>query len=709
MTAYAGSLLSGTGSASSTLGQTLGSDGVVAVIGAIWNANGPMVVGAGGAGALTISEGTPPGFFGTEQGVVNAGTNSIEIGAQSGGAGSVDVQMGGTLEAGALLVGIGGSGTLDVSFEGQVDLTGAGDVSVGAGSGGNGTVEIDEGGLFDANGYFAVGGANASGALLVDSLGTLTTGGTTALGDIDASGSGTAAATVGGTWTVDGPVLVGNTGSGTLTVQAGGLVSATELIGGVQSTAAADIVVTGSASALTLTSALLVGDAAPAGLSILSGATVSALNAVLGLNVGGIGTVDLNGAGSVLDLANNLSIGAGGRGELTMGADTTLAVANNIVVGTDGVLQQSGGVLDPASLTNQGTVTAGGGAVDSIGTNLVNDGLWVATQGDDFLNVGTPGSGGRLQGGTIDGTGSLVIGNGGDLMVNAGTVFASQSVAFTNNGTSALLTIGTLAGFSAVIESFDPTAEIILAGTSIASELFSNGTLTVFDIGARELGTLTIGAGVDPSLLAVNADGGIGAVRCFMTGTRIRTDRGEVKVGGDPRRRQGARAAGRWPGRRRGGAGHLGRAARGGLRPPCDTAEGLAGARRRRRVRAGAAAPALFLSPDHAVYVGDVLIPIRCLINGTTIVQVAMGRVTYHHWSWREHEVLLAEGLPAESFLEVRDGWKYPGRAGAVPLFADFSARMWEAFGCARLVVAGPEVDAARALVARFAAVRHAA
>jgi hypothetical protein len=34
---------------------------------------------------------------------------------------------------------------------------------------------------------------------------------------------------------------------------------------------------------------------------------------------------------------------------------------------------------------------------------------------------------------------------------------------------------------------------------------------------------------------------------------------------------------------------------------------------------------------------------------------------------------------------------------------------MWEAFGCARLVVTGPELAAARALVAGFASVQKAA
>jgi hypothetical protein len=71
--------------------------------------------------------------------------------------------------------------------------------------------------------------------------------------------------------------------------------------------------------------------------------------------------------------------------------------------------------------------------------------------------------------------------------------------------------------------------------------------------------------------------------------------------------------------------------------------------------------------------------------------------------------VLLAEGLPAESFLDMRDGSNYANRPGPIRLYPDFSARMWEAFGCARLVVTGPEPAAARALVATLASVQKAA
>ena len=132
------------------------------------------------------------------------------------------------------------------------------------------------------------------------------------------------------------------------------------------------------------------------------------------------------------------------------------------------------------------------------------------------------------------------------------------------------------------------------------------------------------------------------------------------------------------------------------------------------RVAAGAFGPGsphtdLFLSPDHAIYVNEVLIPVKHLINGSSIAQVPVDRVTYHHIELAQHDVLLADGLPAESFLDLRDGANYANRPGPTRLYPDYSARMWEAFGCARLIVTGPELDAAQALVARFATDQAAA
>jgi hypothetical protein len=61
----------------------------------------------------------------------------------------------------------------------------------------------------------------------------------------------------------------------------------------------------------------------------------------------------------------------------------------------------------------------------------------------------------------------------------------------------------------------------------------------------------------------------------------------------------------------------------------------------------------LMLSPDHSIYVEDVLIPIKFLINGTTIKQIEVDEVTYFHVELSRHDILIADGLPAESYLET--------------------------------------------------------
>ena len=64
----------------------------------------------------------------------------------------------------------------------------------------------------------------------------------------------------------------------------------------------------------------------------------------------------------------------------------------------------------------------------------------------------------------------------------------------------------------------------------------------------------------------------------------------------------------------------------------------------------------LLVSPGHAICVdvlGEVLIPAGALVNGTTIVQEDVDSVTYWHVELEGHDILLAENLPCESYLEM--------------------------------------------------------
>ena len=112
----------------------------------------------------------------------------------------------------------------------------------------------------------------------------------------------------------------------------------------------------------------------------------------------------------------------------------------------------------------------------------------------------------------------------------------------------------------------------------------------------------------------------------------------------------------------------------------------------------------LFLSPDHAVFVDGVLIPVKHLCNGRTIVQVPADRVTYYHIELPRHDVVFAEGLPTESYLDTGNRSSFANGGGSVALYPDFSSHVWDSKGCAPLVITGAQLDAVRCRVEARAA-----
>lgn len=83
----------------------------------------------------------------------------------------------------------------------------------------------------------------------------------------------------------------------------------------------------------------------------------------------------------------------------------------------------------------------------------------------------------------------------------------------------------------------------------------------------------------------------------------------------------------------------------------------------------------IWLSPDHAVYIGQVLIPIRQLINGATIVQEPRAEVEYWHVELQRHSIILVEGLPVESYLDTGNREKFSNGARIEQLYPGLRLR----------------------------------
>jgi hypothetical protein len=82
----------------------------------------------------------------------------------------------------------------------------------------------------------------------------------------------------------------------------------------------------------------------------------------------------------------------------------------------------------------------------------------------------------------------------------------------------------------------------------------------------------------------------------------------------------------------------------------------------------------LLVSPDHAILGDGKLICVRQLINGTTIRQEqGMSAVEYFHVELDTHSILLAEGLPTESYLDTGNRGFFAGSDAPLVLHPDLT------------------------------------
>jgi Hint domain len=167
------------------------------------------------------------------------------------------------------------------------------------------------------------------------------------------------------------------------------------------------------------------------------------------------------------------------------------------------------------------------------------------------------------------------------------------------------------------------------------------------------------------------------SIACFAAGTRIRAHRGEVAVealrAGDlVILADGRTAPVRW-------IGHRSIDCRRHARPravwPVRVAAGALGVGPPGVGPPGVALPEreLLLSPDHAIYLNGVLIPVRLLINHASIEQIQTDRITYYHVELDRHDLLLAEGVATESYLDTGNREMFENGGQPLALHPDFA------------------------------------
>ena len=297
-----------------------------------------------------------------------------------------------------------------------------------------------------------------------------------------------------------------------------------------------------------------------------------------------------------------------------------------------------------------------GAAWSLSGTNSIVSGQTLSLSGatlgasstlfdNGVIQVGT----GNLTVGNLLGTGTATIGAAGILLAN-GTVASGETISFSD--TSGVLALGTPSAFAGTIANLVQGDTIELVGISnvTSTNLVNGGTLHIsFDTGSPV--DLLLSGSFTNEFFHFNTTGGNSFITedttpCFLAGTLILTDEGEcpvqdLRIGDHVINRFGARRPIKWIGTRS----YAGRFVAGNpnVQPIRFAAHAVTDDVPKRD---------LYVSPQHALYVDGFLIPAHLLVNGTSITRVeAAERVDYFHIELDDHDVIFAEGAPAETFM----------------------------------------------------------
>jgi hypothetical protein len=422
----------------------------------------------------------------------------------------------------------------------------------------------------------------------------------------------------------------------------------------------------------------LSGSGSSSGVALaINNATASTLDLALTGGVISSGEINLTSANQTLELS---------AGTVTIDPVETLAGGNIQMAG--GTLDDGNGlVIDSGNLSGFGTIDAStaisgtGGAVTATGGTLE----LAAALGNSLSQTISIAGSSTLQ---LDGS------------AGTGNTFTFDAASGSLNSTSGGGITDTMAGMNVGTSNTTPTNFIDFttqAGVTVTGTNGFTGTGATVDLSNGSVLALSgvTGNNTGTWFVDTHSDGGAGtdvflstSAVCYASGTRILTAIGErivdslqpgdivLTLDGEELNAQPIK----WVGRRRIDlASH----------PRPETVAPI-------RVARGAFADRiphsdLIVSPDHAILVDGKLICARQLVNGTTIRQeMDATSIAYFHVELEAHSILLAEGLPAESYIDTGNRGFFANAGAPLVLHPDLTDEMdhpaREAVSCAPFV-----------------------
>jgi hypothetical protein len=307
-------------------------------------------------------------------------------------------------------------------------------------------------------------------------------------------------------------------------------------------------------------------------------------------------------------------------------------------------------VAAAATLTNAGTLTLSGATLTDAGALVNNGGI--------VLDPST------MTVASLTGTGTVTIEAGGTLVVT-GSIGGGETIMFAGSG--AYLDLQSPTSVAGSVSNFAFAETIDLTGINPSAVSYSDGELqfngsAAFPFALASGNTLQVGASHDGTELTA---------LCFCIDTMIATPSGQVKVQDLA-------------------VGDLVMTLRGEVRPIMWIGAGTVLATRGRRnaatpviVRKGALGDNvpchdLRVTKGHSLYLDHVLIPAEFLVNHRSIAWDDRAQeVALYHLELASHDVLLANGAPAESyrddgnrwlFRNVNSGWDLPPQEACAPV-----------------------------------------